>query len=83
MKRSEIVNLIYHELLEPGHEFNTPEDEHLKWKANDLLISLEKAGMLPPLQTPKYCYCSLRGQCPKCFPSDYTEYNYWSDENEA
>lgn len=58
MKRSEMIDLIYHELMEPGHEIGSAEDLYLKWKAEDLLISLEKAGMLPP-KHPKKTFHAL------------------------
>lgn len=48
MKRSEMIDLIYNELMPIGLVFGSEEDEYLKYKAEDLLDQLEKAGMLPP-----------------------------------
>lgn len=50
MKRSEMVDIIYHELMPLGLEFGSDEDEFLKWQADNLLTTLEKCGMLPPVR---------------------------------
>lgn len=77
MKRSEMFKLIQNIIVETMSSKQIASSD----VTQRILNTIEKNGMLPPINYPYSCNCPMISMCPKCQPNEYKMYNVWESED--